>query len=70
MIRKQQILLIGIIFFGSIFFMLSQLDKSSKGSFPKSTAELKNLQKKLSFVEKQLEANKLAMKQVNTILHV
>ena len=70
MLRKHQILVIGVIFFGSIFFMISQLDTTPGGYTHNDTHDLKYLQEKLKFVEKQLENNKLAMTEVIVTLCV
>jgi len=65
MLRKQQLLVIGVIFFGSIFFMISQLDTSPAGYSHNDSQDLKYLQEKLKFVERQLEMNKHAMTEVS-----
>ena len=64
MVRKKQVLVIGVIFFGSIFFMISQLDTSPAGNSHNETRDVKSLQEKLEAVEKQLEINKHAMNEV------
>ena len=64
MLKKKQILVIGIIFFGSIFFMISQLDTSPGGYSHDDSENVKNLQEKLRYVEKQLDLNKHAMAEV------